>query len=184
MESLCRKLGKQETCLGDGSSVLRQNFVSFWKVVEDCWGRSETYSDFNGFLMSKIVNDAWGYDTVFARFSECQQAFAPEFCYLLSRFKDYSRLLKEAKGMVGSGGGDGGVSDQEPYLVPFWYHCSCGSKVKLFMEQKDGFLSGVGDCVRCQRHYDLGFGEGGRSWPVEDSFADFGEGRSHGACFL
>jgi hypothetical protein len=159
VESLCKKLGLQKACIGDGSSMLHENFASFWKVAEDCWRRSKTYSDFNGFLMSKIVNDAWGYDTVFARFSECQQAFAPEFCFLLSRFKDYSRLLKETKEMFDSGGVDGGVSDQEPYLAPFWYHCSCGSKAKLFMEQKDGFLSGIGDCVCCQRHYELDFGK-------------------------
>ena len=155
---LCRKLGLQEVCSSSTVSVLHENLSSFWRITENCWERSKTYSDFNGFLMSRIVNDAWGYDTVFARFSECQQAFAPEFCFLLSRFKDYSRLLKEAKAMPHSEGIDGGVSDQEPFLAPFWYHCSCGSKAKLFWEEKNGSLFGSGNCVRCQEHYELDFG--------------------------
>jgi len=156
----CRKLGLQESCPGSTVSMLHENLSSFWKTAEDCWTRSRTYSDFNGFLMSRIVNDAWGYDTVFARFSECQQAFADDFCFLLSRFEDYSRLLREAKEMR-SRFGEGltsGVSDQESYLAPFWYHCSCGSKAKLFLEEKDGSLLGSGNCVRCQEHYELDFG--------------------------
>jgi hypothetical protein len=155
---LCRKLGLQEEYPSSIVSVLHGNLASFWKTTEDCWKRSKTYSDFNGFLMSSIVNDAWGYDTVFARFSECQQAFTDEFCFLLSHFKDYSRLLKEAKEMSHGEDLEGGVSDQEPYLAPFWYHCSCGSKVKLFLEEKDGSLFGSGNCVRCQEHYELDFG--------------------------
>ncbi|MGA3192920.1 MAG: hypothetical protein ABSD73_10485 [Candidatus Bathyarchaeia archaeon] len=157
-ERLCRQLGLQEACPSSTVSVLHENLGSFWKITEDCWERSRTYSDFNSFLMSRIVNDAWGYDTVFARFSECQQTFAPEFCFLLSRFKDYSRLLQEAMEMPHAEGITGGVSDQEPYLAPFWYHCQCGSKAKLFLEEKDGMLFGNGNCVRCQEHYELDFG--------------------------
>jgi hypothetical protein len=107
--------------------------------------------------MSRIVNDAWGYDTIFARFSECQQAFAGEFCFLLSRHKHYSRLLKEA-GEIVQNEGLAGVSEQEPFLAPFWYHCSCGSKAKLFLKEKDGSLSANGNCIRCQEHYELDLG--------------------------
>lgn len=158
---LCRELGLQETCSVSAVSVLNRNLASFWKITEDCWKRSKTYSDLNSFLMSRIVNDAWGYDTVFARFSECQQAFADDFCFLLSRFKDYSRLLKEAREIPDIEGTDGGVSDQEPFLAPFWYHCHCGSKAKLFLEEKDGSLFGNGSCVRCQEHYELDLGREG-----------------------
>lgn len=158
IDRLCRRLCLEKTCPGSTVSVLHENLASFWKITEDCWERSKTYSDFNGFLISNIVNGAWGYDTIFARFSECQQAFADDFCFLLSRFEDYSRLLREAKEMPHSKGIEGGVSDQEPYLVPFWYHCSCGSKAKLFLEEKNGSLFGSGNCVRCQKSYELDFG--------------------------
>jgi hypothetical protein len=155
---LCRKLGIQEACSSSNVSMLHENFASFWKVTEDCWKRSKTYADFNGFLMSSIVNGVWEYDTIFARFSECQQAFTDDFCFLLSRFEDYSRLLREAKEMSQDRSIEGGVSDQEPYLVPFWYHCSCGSKARLFLEEKNGSLFGSGKCVRCQEQHELNLG--------------------------
>jgi hypothetical protein len=158
IKRLSRDLGFQEACPVSMVSALHENFESFWKIVEDCWKRSRTYSDFNGFLMSRIVNDAWGYDTVFARFSECQRAFVDDFCFLLSRFKDYSQVLKEAMETADGAGMNGGVSDQEPFLAPFWYHCPCGSKAKLYLEEKGDSLFGNGNCIRCQEHYELDFG--------------------------
>jgi hypothetical protein len=158
IQRLSRDLGFQEACSASTVSALHKNFEYFWNIVEGCWRRSSTYSDFNSFLMSEIVNDAWGYDTVFARFSECQQAFVDDFSFLLSHFQDYSRLLSEARKMSNAEGNASGVSEQEPFLAPFWYHCSCGSKAKLLLEQKDGHLVGSGDCVRCQKHYELDLG--------------------------
>ena len=154
---LCKAQGL--TVLSSTSvATLTENFESFWSVVEDCYRRSERYSDFNAFVMSRIVNDVWGYDTVFSRFSECEQAFADEFSFLLSRSEDYSRLLKEAKEIPWNEGVGGGVSDQEPWLAPFWYHCDCGSKVGLFLMEKDGSLLGHGNCVSCGEYYELEFG--------------------------
>jgi len=158
VDRLCQEQGF--TALSSSSSVARlhENFESFWSVVEDYLERSESYSDFNAFLMSKIVNEVWGYDTVFSRFSECQQAFVDRFNFLLARSEDYSRLLKEAKEIPHKEGVGGGVSDQEPWLAPFWYHCDCGSKARLFLMEKDGMLFGHGNCVGCGEHYKLDFG--------------------------
>jgi len=156
VERLCKALGFSEICSTPSASTLHENLVFFWSVVEDCYERSDKYSDFNAFITSKIVNNIWGYDTVFARFSQCQQAFVDEFSFLLSHFEDYSRSLREAKKIPHDEGG--GVSDQEPLLAPFWYHCDCGSKVKLFLKEKDGSLFGDGNCVRCGERCRLEFG--------------------------
>jgi len=166
---LCKALGFPEMCSAVSVSTLRENFEFFWSVVEDCYERSENYSDFNAFVMSRIVNDVWGYDTVFSRFSECQQGFVDEFGVLLSRFEDYSGLLREAKQMPPVEGVGGGVSDQESLLAPFWYHCDCGSKVKLFFREKDGVLFGGGNCVGCGEYYELEFG--GKKDPDVSDFA-------------
>jgi hypothetical protein len=142
--------------------VLGANFGSFWSIVEDCYERSKSYSDFNAFVMSKIVNDVWGYDTLFSRFSECQQVFADEIRFLLSHYSDYSGFLAEAHRLLSVQGISSGVSADESMLIPFWYHCDCGSKVRLFASQRDGSLFGCGDCEGCSRHYELNFG------PVEN----------------
>jgi hypothetical protein len=147
-------LSKLNSC----KDVLQGNFGSFWSIVEDCYERSKLYSDFNAFVMSKIVNDAWGYDTLFSRFSECQQVFADEIGYLLSHYSDYSRFLKEAHGLLSAKGISSGVSAEESLLIPFWYHCDCGSKVRLFSAQRNGSLFGYGDCEDCGCHYELDLG--------------------------
>lgn len=144
--------------LNSCKDVLRENFGSFWGMVEECYERSELYSDFNAFVMSKIVNDVWGYGTLFARFSECQQVFVDEINYLLSRNGDYSNCLEEAHGLLSAKGISSGVSAEESLLIPFWYHCDCGSKVRLFSDHRNGSLFGYGDCEGCGCHYDLDFG--------------------------
>ncbi len=156
VERLGRTCGS--STLNVNRDVLQGNFGSFWSMVEDCYGRSKLYSDFNAFVMSKIVNEAWGYDTLFSRFSECQQVFAEEIGFLLSRYQDYSRSLEEAHDLLCEKGISSGVSGEESLLIPFWYHCDCGSKVRLYSSQRDGSLFGCGDCEGCGRHYELDFG--------------------------
>jgi hypothetical protein len=158
VHGLCKKLGLPELSLTSSVSALHENFVSFWNIIQDCHERAERFSDFNAFVMSRIVNASWGYDTVFARFSECQRAFVEEFSVLLSRFEEYSELLREAMNLPEAADMSGGVSDQEPFLAPFWYHCDCGSKVRLFLAEEDGLLFGRGDCLGCEESYELEFG--------------------------
>jgi hypothetical protein len=155
-----KRLGKlcDLTKLNLCKDILEGNFSSFWSMVEDCYERSKLYSDFNAFVMSKIVNDAWSYDTLFSRFSECQQVFAEEINYLLSRNGDYSKFLEEAHGLLSAKGISSGVSAEESLLIPFWYHCDCGSKVRLYSDHRNGSLFGYGDCEGCGCHYDLDFG--------------------------
>ena len=135
---------------------LTENFEDFWNVVEDAYERAEKYADFNAFVMSWIINRVWGYGTLFARFSECQQVFEKEFCFLLSEFDDYSRCVKEAT--VQETNSEAGVCEQEFETAPFWYHCSCGSKARLNVGLTDGHLVGKGHCIRCNEEYQLDFG--------------------------
>jgi hypothetical protein len=135
---------------------LEKNFVDFWEIVEKAYARAETCSDFNAFVMSRIINEVWRYDTVFARFSECQQTFEREFCFLLSHFDKYSVAVKEVTERTG--GSNGGVFEYEHATLPFWYHCDCGSKVRLTATFRAGSLVGEGECVRCKKQYQIDFG--------------------------
>ena len=133
-----------------------EDFEGFWALIEDAYKQAENYADFNAFIMSKIVNEVWEYSTLFSRFSECQQLFEPEFCFLLSKFDEYSRYVKEAA--VSTTDSKRGISKEEFSTVPFWYHCGCGSKARLKAEQSDRSFIGQGQCVRCGKEYWFDFG--------------------------
>lgn len=136
--------------------ALRQNFGEFWGIVEEAYARARSFSDFSGFVMSRVVNQAWGYDTLFCRFSECEQMFERELCSLLSRFEEYSRFVKEAIAL--SAGVQRGVYEHEYDTIPFWYHCDCGSKARLLAEQRSQSLFGHGNCLNCGKEYDIDLG--------------------------
>jgi hypothetical protein len=136
--------------------ALRQNVEEFWGIVEEAYRRARCFSDFNGFVMSRIVNQTWGYDTLFCRFSECEQMFEHELCSLLSRFEEYSRCVKEA--IAVSAGVQSGVYEHEYDTIPFWYHCDCGSKARLLAEQQGQSLLGHGNCLSCGKEYDIDLG--------------------------
>jgi hypothetical protein len=136
--------------------ALRQNLNEFWEIAEEAYTRAKCFSDFNGFVMSKIVNQDWGYDTLFCRFSECEQIFERELCSLLSRFEEYSSRVKEAIAL--SAGVQEGVYEHEYDTIPFWYHCDCGSKARLSANQRGQSLVGCGNCLNCEKEYDIDLG--------------------------
>ncbi len=153
IERFCKSFGFEYAW---NRNRVAENFEEFWKIVDDAYGRAEVFSDFNAFVMSKVINEAWGYDTLFSRFSECQQIFEDEFCFLLSHSEEYSRCVKEATAHVGNT--KEGVYECEHETIPFWYHCDCGSKARLIVGHQGEHLIGRGECLRCKREYELDFG--------------------------
>ncbi|MFX0132855.1 MAG: hypothetical protein ACFFDN_04345, partial [Candidatus Hodarchaeota archaeon] len=138
--------------------LLFNNFKNFWKIVEEAYKQASTFSDFNAFILSKIINEVWGYNTLFSRFSECQNIFSQEFNLLISRFNDYSGSLEEVIEKFPRKKYKIGVSRGESNLLPFWYHCDCGSKARLSLNTKDKRLIGHGYCVKCKKEYNIEIG--------------------------
>jgi hypothetical protein len=92
LERLGRALGFRASFEGD---KLKENFEGFWRIAENAYAKALNYSDFNAFLISGIINHAGGYSTLFSRFSECEQIFEPEFCFLISHFDEYSKYIED-----------------------------------------------------------------------------------------
>lgn len=139
-------------------NIFQNNYELFWGMVEEAYESAITYSDFNSYVMSKIVNDVWQYDTLFSRFSESQKIFSNEFNFLLTNINDYSNSLKEVIQEIYYYQNSGGVSQIEPEYLPFWYHCDCGSKVRLKLRIIDNYLIGHGSCLKCNKEYDINLG--------------------------
>ena len=135
---------------------LKKNFQDFWRIVEDAYARAGAFSDFSAYVISNIVNDVWGYDTVFSRFSECEQVFQEQFRFLLSHFRAYSKHVKEAIGTEFKSAD--GVFEHEYETIPFWYHCDCGGKARLVAIQQSELLLGSGQCLHCGKDYTIDFG--------------------------
>ena len=142
----------------DKSNIFQDNFETFWNMVETTYEISQTYADFNSFLMSKIVNKSWGYDTLFARFSECQTILDNEFAYILKNFKKYSTSLNEIL-EHSSNNNERGVAEFEPESIPFWYHCECGGKVRLRYSLKNEDIFGQGICNNCRKEFEIPLGK-------------------------
>jgi len=140
------------------SNMLYNNFINFWKIVEEAHRISQSYSDFNAFIISKIVNEIWGYDTLFSRFSDCQRIFFNEFNFLLSRFSDYSISIKKELNLLPNEIRKKGVSEKVSEFLPFWYHCDCGSKARLFLKKREDNIIGFGNCINCNREFNINLG--------------------------
>ena len=152
IERLCKSFGVNFSLKEEW---LNGNFEDFWNIVEEAYSQAKNYADFNAFVISKIINEIWGYSTLFSRFSECQQIFEREFCFLLSNFDEYSKALEEL--MFSSEKIEGGASEDEFRTIPFWYHCVCGGKARLTAERNGESISGFGKCLHCEREYKLDF---------------------------
>lgn len=139
---------------------VQKNLKGFWSLVEDAHDAAINYADFNAFLVSRVVNVIWGYNTLFARFSECQRVFNPEFNFLVSHIREYSDSLKNSIDFV-KHGHRGGVSEEEPDFLPFWYHCDCGGKARLCLDQEKASLYAYGCCIRCRKKYKVRLGDVG-----------------------
>jgi hypothetical protein len=153
VQRYCRDLGIP---FGTQKTLLTKNFEDFWELVEDAYSKANNYADFNAFVMSEIVNNVWDYSTVFSRFSDCQQIFEKEFSFLLSHSNEYSIYVKEAT--VNKENTENGVYEREYETIPFWYHCDCGSKARLIADLQDDHLIGRGQCLCCEKTYELDFG--------------------------
>jgi hypothetical protein len=158
VERECQVLNQE---FANKKSNILNNFEEFWALVQKAYNHSETYADFNAFVMSEIVNEAWEYDTLFSMFSDCQQIFEKEFCSLLSQFENYSTYLKE---ILNKRNLEQGVFNQEYETIPFWQHCTCGSKARLTAEQKGRDVLGRGYCLRCGKEYVIDFYSKNNTW--------------------
>jgi hypothetical protein len=139
-----------------------KNLTKFWSVVTDSHSKAGNCADFSAYIISKSINDTWEYDTLFCRFSECQQLFKHEFRSLIGRFWEYSKAVREAEDR--SRIEDGGVYSDEHLTVPVWYHCECGSKARLMAVDGEGGIMGHGDCLVCGKRHEIDFSPESSIW--------------------
>jgi hypothetical protein len=144
------------------TSKYSENLKQFWTIVMEAYDRARKYADFNAFVISRVINDTCGYDTLFFRFSESQKTFKREFKLLTRGFQKYSQALQDA--IATSPSEERGVYNEESHTLPVWYHCHCGSKVRLAATEIEQNITGRGTCIRCGKEYEIDFSEKSEIW--------------------
>jgi hypothetical protein len=145
-----------------------ENLEQLWRIVTDSFDKARNYADFNAFTLSKSINSAWEYDTLFCRFSECQQALRHEFSSLINTFEEYSVAVREAEER--SMGKLGGVPTDEYRTIPVWYHCECGSKARLMAVGTNPIIA-RGNCLKCDNHFEIDLSPTSGIWTEASKFS-------------
>lgn len=139
-----------------------EKLEQLWAIVTDSQAKAMNYADFNAFTISQSINSASEYDTLFCRFSECQQALRQEIRCLIDRFWEFSAAVREAEQRLGEE--TGGVPSGEHLTIPVWYHCECGSKARLMVISKEQPVVGRGECLNCHNQFEIQFSSTSGVW--------------------
>ncbi|WP_456487768.1 hypothetical protein [Candidatus Alkanophaga liquidiphilum] len=127
-----------------------KNLEAVKELLWRCYESAKSFSDVNAFFLSKVCNELWGLEVLFFRYSDVQRAgiFVEEWEKIISQLSKFNELHDEIvreKGLE-----DIGYCGRNS--VPFWYHCSCGGKVPLFMDSPP---LAYGECPVCGEMYEL-----------------------------
>jgi hypothetical protein len=139
--------------------VLYDRFQNFWKIVEESFLISDSYSEFNAVIMSKIANTIWNYKTLFVNLSDLSKVFQRGYNYLLSENETYLNSLEKSESYFREHGIFTGVSANLNKHSPLWLHCDCGSKASSKISKKiNGEVVLIGKCISCKKNLSLSLG--------------------------
>lgn len=124
----------------------------FEDLMQDSFFSSPTFSIANAKLFSKICNNIWKTNLLIFPYSEVQKkgVFIEEFKWLFKRRKEYIDIYNKV------------IRDRDLELhelsqnhVPFWYHCECGSKMRIEVVESDKSMDLLGICRSCKKKHQV-----------------------------
>jgi len=131
------------------STALDTLLEILWKSYD----RADNFAELNAFIFARICHDVLGFDLKFFMYSDIQREklFLEESIQLLAHLRSYNQTYNtiiQEKNLK--------IPVVTPEHVPFWYHCTCGSKIELFI---DDTFTANGVCPFCKEEYGLFFGK-------------------------
>jgi hypothetical protein len=146
-----------------------QNF-SIDTILEILWKSytiAENFADLNCIIFAKISRDILGTDLRFYRYSDLQNEglFIDESIGVLKRLSEYNTLYNRISH-------ENGIPVPAVTMghVPFWYHCCCGTKLELVL---DNLNNAPVHCPACNQSRIISFGEGFEHLPEFYPSMDF-----------
>ena len=143
------------TYTNHGLSRDDEDLIQLEKLLHECYLNDYTFSEANAKFFSDVCNNIFDIDVVFFMYSKAHEhnIFKNELEYLLSKRKNYVEIYNKT------------IEQQELKLakiiethVPFWYHCACGGKVRLTVDECISDLILDGTCPICKSNFRIEVG--------------------------
>jgi hypothetical protein len=138
--------------LKDRSGKISLQLGKILDILQKSYKTATNFAELNAIIFSRICNDIFGIQLRFFLYSELQKdyLFADESRHLLQHYRKYNQTYNHV------------VTEKKLDIhpvhlnhLPLWYHCSCGTKIDLFIDKTN---IARGECPACHRKYALEFG--------------------------
>jgi hypothetical protein len=137
----------------NGSETSKSQLDNILGILWKSYDLAENFADLNSIVFAKISTEILGADLCFYRYSDLRsdRLFVDESIQLLRHLTEFNTIYNQ-------------VSQEKKIAVPpvainhvpYWYQCSCGTKIELNLDiSKDS----TGHCPACNEEYHLSFGE-------------------------
>lgn len=122
-------------------------------IIQKSYGQADNFAEMNAIIFARICHDILGIQLHYFLHSELQKEhlFAEESRRLLLHYRTYNQTYNR---VIVEKNLD--IPQVHVNHLPFWYHCTCGAKIDLFIDESN---VARGECPACYRKYALAFGQ-------------------------
>lgn len=123
------------------------------KLFRECYLNNHSFSKANALFFSAVCNRIFDLNVVFFNYSDAIQnnVFNNEINHLFKQRKKYIDINNKFIEL-----NDLNIDKMSEEHVPFWYHCACGGKVRLKINELYNIL--YGNCPFCKHHFEKPIG--------------------------
>ncbi|MEN6488126.1 MAG: hypothetical protein ABFD66_04475 [Smithella sp.] len=122
-------------------------------ILQISYEPAQNFAELNAIIFSRICHDIFGIQLRFFLHSELQKEllFVEESRLLLQHYRNYNKIYNQVAT-------EKNLDIPPVHLnhLPFWYHCNCGTKIDLFIDETN---VARGECPTCYRKYALALGQ-------------------------
>lgn len=141
------------------SQNTKLNLTELIKILEESYRYAKNFPDLNAFFISRVCNKLFNLGINFFRYSDLQRkrVFLEEWKNIILNIRKYNSIYNNTVNNLNI---DIPLCDSDS--LPFWYHCSCGAKVNLLLNERHG----TGKCRLCSKDHVIDI------YQLEEKFED------------
>lgn len=113
-------------------------------VLRRAYEKAENLGQLNSFMCSNILGEIFNIYPFYYLFSDITGN--PEFYSYFLYFFDNCKTINEQTALISTS------SKSDLNIVPLWFHCDCGNKLKILKKDEDNFISA---CNKCSAGYTI-----------------------------